>query len=50
MVRWHHPLSGRGFEQISRDTEGSIGSQRVARDLETEQQHHESAHGEQILP
>ena len=28
----------------------SIGSQRVARDLATEQQHHEAAHGKQILP
>ena len=46
MVGWHHRLNGREFEQTVGDSEGlgslaccnSTGSQRVARDLVTEQQ------------
>ena len=45
MVGWHHRLSGHEFEQTREDSKGqgslggqSIESQRVIRDLATEQQ------------
>ena len=45
MVGWHHQLKGHKFEQTPGDSEGqesqalqSMGSQRVRRDVATEQQ------------
>ena len=47
MVGWHHRLNGHEFEQALGDSGGqgtllqSMGSQRVRRELVTEQQHQE---------